>query len=631
MVQPNPDAAAALLVRKRDGRSVPFDVARVATSLGRALSGAGQQDPLLARDLAAVVVTYLRGHAGEGVVGAAEIAHLVHEVLLGAGCTAAAAAFRVEQEQRERSRHRLRIRGAERADGVRAIPRTGDADPEEWSKGRVISLLAREADLPDALAQEVAAEVERGLFASGLRSVSAALLREWVDNELLLRGLPARLGRHQFVGLASHELRSVLGAPAAGLAAEHELGARLLERYALREVVAPDVAAAHEAGLLDLENLRGGARLDTVALAPWSLPVLAASGRAGARRDLPLLLRQLGHLASREVQLCWDGPELDATRAADLLAQLAEPPGLREAGARLVLCPPSERGAGVAAFLDALEDLRSGPAARHGAALPGLRLALPGLPDALLARAAGLEVADGRVSFVAQAPEPRLVTGSVALDVARLALACGPRAVPAFLDALERAVELGLSALAAQEALLPASGARAALRSVTGLSDTALPACRRLALCGFDEAACVLLGDGPRARANRLDLAAATGERIAEVLGREAPGLPVRLGRAGAVARERFGRLDLQAFGDARDRLPLATHREGFRYDAAVLLAAGADAAAAGNLAARAAQLLGLSPDGPAPRCTGGAAQRTDFLRAYAHAFAPQRDAAPCA
>ena len=94
MVQPNPDAAAALLVRKRDGRSVPFDVARVATSLGRALAGAGQQDPLLARDLAAVVVTYLRGHAGEGVVGAAEIAHLVHEVLLGAGCTAAAAAFR---------------------------------------------------------------------------------------------------------------------------------------------------------------------------------------------------------------------------------------------------------------------------------------------------------------------------------------------------------------------------------------------------------------------------------------------------------------------------------------------------------------------------------------------------------
>jgi hypothetical protein len=635
MVQPNPDAAPALLVRKRDGRSVPFDGTRVATSLGRALASAGQQDPLLARDLAAVVLTYLRGHSGEGVVAAAEIAHLVHEVLLGASCTAAAAAFRLEQEQRERARHRLRIRTVERDDGVRGIPRAGnghgDGDPEEWSKGRVISLLAREAGLSEPLAQEVAADVERGLFASGLRSVSAALLREWVDNELLLRGLPARLGRHQFVGLASHELRDVLGAPAAGLAAEHELGARLLERYALREVVAPDVAAAHEAGLLDLENLRGGARLDTVALAPGALPVLAPAGRAAPPRELPLLLRQLGHLASREVLLAWDGPEADAASAADFLAQLVEPVGLRAAGARLVLCLPSTRRACVEAFLDALEELRRGPAARQGAALPGLRLHVEGLDDELLLRATGLEVADARVSFTAVAVEPRLITGSVALNVARIALSCGPRAVPAFLEALERAVELGLSALAAQEALLPAGGARAALRAVTGLPETALPASRRLALCGLPEAASVLLGEAPRARANRLDLAAAIGERIAQVLERQAPGLPVRLGRAGAPACERFGRLDLAAFADARDRLPLAGHREAFRYDGAVLLSAGDDAGAAGEHAARAAQLLGLSPDAPAPRCTGSAAQRADFLRAFARTFALQRDAAPCA
>ena len=247
----------------------------------------------------------------------------------------------------------------------------------------------------------------------------------------------------------------------------------------------------------------------------------------------------------------------------------------------------------MAAFLDALEELRGGPAATA----PRCQAAPRCRGCQTRCSRGGLEVADGRLSFVAQAPEPRLVTGSVALDVARLALSCGKRAVPAFLDALEHAVELGLSALAAQEALLPAAGARAALRAVTGLSDTALTACRRLALCGFDEAACVLLGDGTRARANRLDLAAATGERIAEVLGRRRRTSRCAWG-AQVPRRASASRLDLQAFADARDRLPLATHREA---SATCRLLAAAPTSAAGNLAARAAQLLGLSPDGSAP------------------------------
>lgn len=629
-MHPSPEPPP-LLVRKRDGRSVPFDAQRVQTGLRRALAAAGQDDGPLARDLSAVVVTYLRGHAGEGVVGAAEIAHLVHEVLLGAGCTAAAAAFRLEQEARERSRQKLRIRAAAGADGVRAIPPGAAEDPEEWSKGRVVSLLAREAGVPGELAEAVAADVERGLFASGLRSVSPALLREWVDNELALRGHPARLGRHQFVGLASHELRDVLGSRAAGLAAEHELGARLMLSYALREVFPPDVARAHDEGLLDLENLRGGARLDGITLAPWALPVLQrVADRRERCRELAPVLRQLGHLASREVVLAWDGPALAAPDASDLLAQLCEPAGLQAAGARLVLLLPSERSALVGPCLAALEALRPGSTGRAGAALPGLRLVVEGLPPELLGRAARLEAADARLSFVAQAPAPGLACGAVTLNLARLALASGPRALREFLAGVERAADLALAALAAQAALLPPRAARAALRAATGLPDAALPARQRLGLCGWAEAAGVLLGDGARARENRLDLAAALGERLSAARARHASPTPVVLAPAGAVARERLGRLDLQAFPDARDRLPLAGHREGFRYDGAVPLAPGADGAAAGRQVAGAALRLGLSGEAPAPRSLGSVEQRVEFLQAYASAIAPRRDAAPC-
>lgn len=631
MVQPSPELPA-LRVRKRDGRSVAFDAARVETGLRRALAATGREDAALAHDLAAVVATYLRGRAGEGLVASTEIAHLVHEVLLGAGCTAAAAAFRVEQEARDISRRRLRIRPAAGDDGVRGIPPAEATDPEEWSKGRVVSLLAREADMPGALAEEVAADVERGLFASGLRSVSPALLREWIDNELALRGLPARLGRHQFVGLASHELRDVLGSPTAGLAAEHELGARLVLNYALREVVPSEVARAHDEGLLDLETLRAGARLDAIALRPWGLPALAAhAGRRERVRELPLLLRPLGHLAAREVVLEWDGPALAAEDAADLLGRLAEPAGMRDVGARFVLLLPAGRPALVEPFLAALETLRAGPGGRSGAVVPGVRLAVEGLPDGLLARAAALEAEDARLSFAVAAPAAGVLAAAVSLDVARLALAAGPRALREFLAALEAAADLAVQALHAQQALLPAAGVRAARRVACGLSPAALPARQRLGLCGWSEAATLLLGDAPRARDNRLDLAAAMGERLAAVLARHAARLDVALMPAGSGARERFGRLDLAAFPDARDRLPLAGHREGYRYDGAVPLLAGEDAAAAGAQSATLSRSLGLSADVPVPRSTGSAAQRVAFLQSFARTAATPRDVAPCA
>jgi hypothetical protein len=231
---------------------------------------------------------------------------------------------------------------------------------------------------------------------------------------------------------------------------------------------------------------------------------------------------------------------------------------------------------------------------------------------------------------VAQAPSPGLACGAVTLTLARLALACGPRALRDFLAGVERAADLALAALAAQDALLPPRAVRAALRHATGLPDDALPAHHRLGLCGWAEAASVLLGDGARARENRLDLAAALGERLAAVRARHASLQPVVLAPAGAVTRERLGRLDLQAFPDARDRLPLAGQREGFRYDGAVPLAPGADAAAVGRLAAGAALRLGLAGEAPAPRSLGSVEQRVEFLQAWARTIAPRRDPAPC-
>jgi hypothetical protein len=291
-----------------------------------------------------------------------------------------------------------------------------------------------------------------------------------------------------------------------------------------------------------------------------------------------------------------------------------------------------------AAFLGALDDCRarrSGRGRPPPLRLPLLRLPAASLPEDVLAAAARLESIDDRLQFATGAPEPGVVTASVAVNVCALALAAGPRRVREFLDGLGAATELAAGALAAQSALA-GGGCQplAALREGTGLLREGLPVRRRLALCGVPEAAVALLGNGPRGRSNRLDLAAAVGERVQAVLARGVAGEgAVFLGTAAARTADRFGRLDLAAFPEARDLLPLSSHREGYRYDGAQVLLPGADPAAAGHEAARFVQLLGLREPDPVPRCTGGADERLQFLLAYlsVNSPVPVPDGHPCA
>ena len=366
MVQRNPELRATRRVAKRDGRLVPFDRQRLERSLCAALSATGREEPTLAADLASVVLTCLEARAPEQTVAAAELAELVAEVLTGAGCELAASAYRAARGARQTARAGLRIRGRPAGDAVRGIPAAapGQSPDDEWSKGRIVALLAAEAELCEPLAGDVAAEVERGLFASGLRSVSAGLLREWIDNELELRGLAVRLGRHPFVGLPPRELREVLAAGSVGHAAESDLAGRLLARYALREVYPEPVATAHQRGLLHLESLSAGARLDALTVAPWSLPALADARRAERSRRLGPLLSALCQIVARELVLVWDGPALDAGQVAELY-------GVTAAGAlpsaavtaQLVLQPAADEPAAVATCLagHAAAVTRSGP------------------------------------------------------------------------------------------------------------------------------------------------------------------------------------------------------------------------------------------------------------------------------
>lgn len=622
MVRRDPDGAPRLVVRKRDGRRMAFAPGRLRASLAAALQTVGAAEPTLAADLCDVVVAYLASHPEPAPLSTARLAQLVDQVLTGAGHGAAAAAFARLAEERRSAASGLRIRPSGPEEVVRDVPPAAELGGESWSKGRLIQLLANEARLDDELAQQVASDVERTLFASGLRSVSAALLREWIDNELAVRGLPARLGQRQWVGLPAHELRELLATGSSGREVERATSERLLGRYALREAVPPEVAAAHEDGRLELEHIGRGARVDALVLAPWRLPVLAAAAPARRARLAALgpLARALAHHVARELVLVWDGPALPVSAATELLLDLAEP---APDGCALVLALPADRPATVEAFLGALQALAATP--RWG--LPRVRLPAAALSHAMLERAVAIEDVDARLQFTAALPRPGLASCSVAVNLARAALDAGPRRVHDFLARLDASLALARTAIASQAALLEdGAGVRSELRRRTGL---ALPARPRLALVGLAAARRALLGEGPRAASRGADLAAAVGDRVRAALEGLQPAPTI--GPADARCRARLGRLDLRAHGAARSDLPLLAERDGFRYDDFIVLAPTDDAERAGRREAEQFRLAGFDDDAPLPRSTGGSARRLAFLRGLLALHPPVADLHPCA
>jgi ATP cone domain-containing protein len=282
-------------VRKRDGREVPFDEAKIRDAISKALAAAGEDDPVFASEVASVVRMTLEARYGSGPLseliapgsGSArsgqaleeasqphieEIQDLVEQALVELGRAGVAKAFILYRDRRARIRETLEVhRSPQTAERSARVRVTDAAGVSTWSKGRIVAALMNEAELPRPTAEEVAARVEVRVFDSGFTRLSTALIRELVDNELVALGLGAALRRQTSVLLPLYDLRHTLGrAPASpdpGRAADAEqlgsldaserVSGEALRRFALEHVLDEGSAERHLAGefhVLDLER-----------------------------------------------------------------------------------------------------------------------------------------------------------------------------------------------------------------------------------------------------------------------------------------------------------------------------------------------------------------------------------------
>lgn len=633
-------------VEKRDGRQVPFDLRKIEAAVHAAARAAqdvgAAEDPVFAAEVASVVeltlldrASALAGHQSEWVPHIEEIQDLVEAALVELGRTSVAKAYILYRDRRARVRdalrvepgsatapHRERVAGTpapadgprdltDHAEGTRLRVREAEGTGS-WSKGRIVASLMEEAELARDTAEEVAARVERRVFASGLQRVTTALVRELVAGELLDLGLAGALRRQGLYGVPRADLLRLLRDPRSELSGDdpaardaglgssarldpqpsarraaqgvdRRVSAQVLRRFALDEVLGEGIADLHLGGDLHVEDL-GAPHLPLTLSLPAEL-VVPGEPHATSAFELPGAAAELLRGVSRGVVLEEPGPILAPLARATsrsspdrvalglgaLLRSLAAV--ARASGRTLGLGSPGLRYQSLTPKLVVeLAGVADDPfapslylAEDELEALDELAVADPVLEDALelgLARgrivptfggqgASGTYAAPG----CRRAPRERgalACGGAVALNLARLARRAGPWREDTFLTSLADLVRCAVEAASR----LHAFQVRDRVGSPLGI---AMRTSFALVPVGLREALRVL-GDGeidPARGARLLGLVADAGARFGAASGGEATPpleLATEFGEEASVRLARLDQDDTAATGTRNQR-----------------------------------------------------------------------------
>jgi hypothetical protein len=137
-------------------------------------------DNLAARGFAEAIEQFLVGAALDVPIPTSRLLELVELVLMQTGHAASAAALRQHSAARERQRRWLLV----------AVPTTDRRYVHRrWNKSQLVRHLSRQHLLDAPASRMIAGRVEQLIFNCGLKVVTAGLVREMVNSELLAWGL----------------------------------------------------------------------------------------------------------------------------------------------------------------------------------------------------------------------------------------------------------------------------------------------------------------------------------------------------------------------------------------------------------------------------------------------------------
>jgi len=141
--------------------------------------------------------------------------------------------------------------------------RTSEETLSDWSRDRIVHALMKETLIDEETAQEISKEVEQTIRKSGVKMVTAPLIRELVNAKLIEKGLETARKMHTRLGMPIYDVDSLIlhpnkenaNVPHGPEATNLTLAERIKKEYALLSVFSQDVADAHMNGDIHLHDL----------------------------------------------------------------------------------------------------------------------------------------------------------------------------------------------------------------------------------------------------------------------------------------------------------------------------------------------------------------------------------------
>jgi ribonucleoside-triphosphate reductase (formate) len=140
--------------------------------------------------------------------------------------------------------------------------RQSDESVELFDPQRITDALVRETNLASETAHNIALEVKEQIRLSGIRALTAPLIRGLVDAKLLERGLMDEYRLHSRLGVPLYDVDRVIQSVSGETGMSHgpegsslTLAEAIKREYAIRNIFSDAVSSAHLVGDLHIENL----------------------------------------------------------------------------------------------------------------------------------------------------------------------------------------------------------------------------------------------------------------------------------------------------------------------------------------------------------------------------------------
>lgn len=256
-------------VKKADNKIEPFNEKKIIVSIARSSKDGGGESRETIGKITRQVLEFLKANYLPGeTITTQTISDAIEKVLIEEKFGQTFHAYQKSRIEKREMRKRMKVAKRKEKSNSTDLSLLVQAEVEEessaWDKTKIVDALVKETKLPHADARKIARSIEKKVILFGIDKITTALMREIVDNELLISGHSAKIKKQASLGIPTYNLEQLIfskGKENSNVATHNPeainlaLAEIILKQYALNNIFSQDVSEAHLEGHIHIHDL----------------------------------------------------------------------------------------------------------------------------------------------------------------------------------------------------------------------------------------------------------------------------------------------------------------------------------------------------------------------------------------